>query len=132
MEEVMSRDLVPLERPVSGRFHPWVFALVGAFALMFVLAAWTFTANLYLGVVTWVFVVSVGIPAALGYARRSSGIRRSRAGYSDSRFSEWAEHDVDTLTGPLKGRFAAAEALLPIAAVGLGMVAFAIVVHLAR
>ena len=45
------------------------------------------------------------------------------------KFDQWAERDVDLQTGPVKGKYAAIETALPIAAVAFGMTAFALVLH---
>jgi hypothetical protein len=58
----MSDAPAPRDRPVASRFHPGIYKLLGCFALLFVLAAWTFTANLDLAVVTWVILTSASIP----------------------------------------------------------------------
>ena len=125
----MSDALAPRDRPVSGHFHPGVYKLLACFALLFVLEAWTFTANLDLAVVTWVFLTSMAIPVGLSAAGRW-GQRDRPDGEKADRFCEWAGHDVDTWTGPLKGRSEAIESVLPIAAVGVGMLAFTLVLHI--
>ena len=63
----------------------------------------------------------VGIPSLLALARRSHppGPSADRAEATGS-FDQWAERDVDLSTGPVKGKFAAIETALPIAAVAFG------------
>jgi len=120
------------DRPTSGRFHPNVYRLLAGLAAWFVLSAWLFAGgghtDLVLGVVTGLFVMSVGIPSMLARIRR---FHRPPSVERPERFEQWAERDVDLWTGPVKGKLAAIETLLPIAAVAFGMTAFALVLHFA-
>ncbi len=131
----MSNDLVPSERPVSPRFHPGVFKIVAGLAGLFVLAAWTFAGgghtDLLLVMVTYVFALSVLLPGALLLARRAHQGRRPDS-VGDLPLSEWAKRLVETSTGAVKGIEAAAELVLPIAAVATGMVCFATILHFVR
>ena len=52
--------------------------------------------------------------------RKSSG---------DASLREWMTRDFDTWQDRVKGRNAAVEVLLPMAAIAIGMTAFAIVLH---
>jgi hypothetical protein len=45
-------------------------------------------------------------------------------------FRDWSVGDFNTLTGPVKGANAAAEVLLPIAAVAVGMTMLGLVFHI--
>jgi hypothetical protein len=119
----------------SGRFHPYVYRILAGLAAWFVLSAWCFAGgghtDLALGAVTGLFAVSVGIPSLLALARRAHPPDPSaeRAEERTGDFEQWAERDVDLQTGPVKGRLAAIETALPIAAVAFGMTAFALVLH---
>jgi hypothetical protein len=79
-------------------------------------------------VVTGLFVIAVAIPALLWLTWR----RNADAARDDSHlsFRDWAVGDFDTLTGPVKGANAAAEVLLPIAAVAVGMTVLGLVFHI--
>jgi hypothetical protein len=129
----MSDQSTPPERPTSGRFHPYVYRMLAGLALWFVLSAWCFAGgghtDLVLVVVTGLFSVSVGIPSLLALARRFHPAHLSAE--RTEGFQQWAERDVDLWTGPVKGKLAATETLLPIAAVAFGMTAFALVLHFA-
>lgn len=57
-------------------------------------------------------------------------IRANRESHADS-FGNWVCRDVETSTGRVRGSLATVEVLLPIAAVALGMAAFAVVLHFA-
>ncbi len=131
----MSNDLVPQERPVSPRFHPGVFKIVACLLGLFVLAAWTFAGgghtDLLLVMVTYVFGLSVLLPGALLLARRAKQGRRPDA-VGELPLGEWARRLVETSTGAVKGSEAATELVLPIAAVAIGMVCFATVLHFVR
>ncbi|MBS0526236.1 MAG: hypothetical protein JSS04_21585 [Proteobacteria bacterium] len=122
------------DRPASGRFHPYVYRLLACLAAWFVISAWCFAGggrtDLALTAVTGLFALMVGLPSLLALARRfhppdPSGAREE----TTDRFEQWAERDVDLSTGPVKGKFAAIETALPIAAVAFGMTAFALVLH---
>ncbi|HZQ02158.1 MAG TPA: hypothetical protein VFB13_21610 [Reyranella sp.] len=131
----MSNDLVPQERPVSPRFHPGVFKIVACLLGLFVLAAWTFAGgghtDFLLVMVTYVFGLAVLLPGALLLARRSQRGRRPDA-MGDLPLPKWAKRPVETSTGTVKGSVAATELILPIAAVAIGMVCFATVLHIVR
>jgi hypothetical protein len=127
-------DRPPIDRPTSGRFHPYVYRILACLAAWFVISAWCFAGgghtDLTLVAVTGLFAMMVGIPSLLALARRSHppGPPATPEEATD-RFGQWAERDVDLSTGPVKGKFAAIETALPIAAVAFGMTAFALVLH---
>jgi hypothetical protein len=129
----MSSEHAPHGHSVSGAFHPLVYKVLAGLALWFVLSAWGFAGgghtDFVLGVVTLFFLVSVGLPGALALTRRSR--RAHSSAESEEVFDGWARREIDLFTGPAKGRLAAIEAALPIAAVAFGMTAFALVVHFA-
>ena len=83
-------------------------------------------------VVSGFFFVSMGLVTMLWLTRRRHprddlGDRECR---TDS-FGHWACRDVETSSGRVRGSLATIEVLLPIAAVAVGMMAFAVVVHFA-
>jgi hypothetical protein len=130
----MSDQMMPPNRPTSGRFHPYVYRILAGLAVWFVISAWFFAGaghtDLALTAVTGLFAMMVGIPSLLALARRShppdpSADRADRTGS----FDQWAERDVELSTGPVKGKLAAIESVLPIAAVAFAMTAFALVLH---
>src|SRR5579883_2388907 len=86
--------------------------------------------DLTLVAVTGLFAMMIGIPTLLALARRAhppgpAGTREETTG----KFDQWADREVDLQTGPVKGKYAAIETALPIAAVAFGMTAFALVLH---
>ncbi|MBI3196526.1 MAG: hypothetical protein HYZ40_03230 [Rhodospirillales bacterium] len=125
----------PVHR-MQGEFHPGVFKAVVVLAALYVLAAWGFAGrgitDMMLAVVSGFFLLSVGLVALLWQTRRRNPRTDlgDRVGQLDS-FGNWACRDVETSTGPVRGSTATIETLLPIAAVAVGMVALAIVVHFA-
>jgi hypothetical protein len=137
MEDAVSGESVPRDRPNSGAFHPLVYKLLAVLAVWFVLSAWAFAGGagtgLALGVVTFVFLISVGVPSLLALAQRSRPDARPDDDQPetkrDGEFGDWAAHEVELWSGPVKGRLAAIETVLPIAAVAFGMTAFALVLH---
>jgi hypothetical protein len=137
MEDAVSGEPVPRDRPNSGAFHPLVYKLLAVLAAWFVLSAWAFAGGqdtgLALVMVTFVFVISVGVPSLLALTRRSRRNARSDDDQpneeNEGEFGEWAGHEVDLWSGPVKGKLAAIETVLPIAAVAFGMTAFALVLH---
>lgn len=129
-------DHIPRLDPRATAFHPGVFKGAVLLGALYVLAAWGFAGHgvtdMLLVVVSGFFFVSMGLVTLLWLTRRRHprddlGDRECR---TDS-FGHWACRDVETSTGRVRGSLATIEVLLPIAAVALGMVAFAVVVHFA-
>ncbi len=133
-DQSLPSDRPRTDRPPSGRFHPHVYRILAGLAAWFVISAWGFAGgghtDLALTAVTGLFALMVGIPSLLALTRRHhptdpSADRADRTGS----FDQWADRDVDLQTGPVKGKYAAIETVLPIAAVAFGMTAFALVLH---
>jgi hypothetical protein len=127
-EGLMAKDLVPVRAPASAGLHPMIYAAIGL--LMCWLVLWAFLAFSDTGYTEFLLVVVAGfflmvatIPFAIWRMwRKYSGGRMEGEGLRD-----WAEHDFAIEPGRMKGKDAAIEALLPIAAVSFGMMAIAIV-----
>jgi hypothetical protein len=102
---------------------------------LFVLAAWGFAGggitDMVLAVVSYVVVVYAGLILVLWLTRRRHPRLDLGDGEKTASFGDWTSRHVETSTGPVRGSLAAIETLLPIAAVAVGMVAFAIVLHFA-
>lgn len=129
-------DRVPHLDPRSTAFHPGVFKGVVLLGALYVLAAWGFAGHgitdMLLVVVSGFFILSIGLVTLLWLTRR----RHPRDDWGDREhrtdsFGDWASRDVETSTGRVRGSLATIEVLLPVAAVALGMVAFAVVLHFA-
>jgi hypothetical protein len=82
--------------------------------------------GLTLGIITLFFLVIVGIPVLLWLTWR-----RNTPSDEQNRLNEplrdWLSHSFETWTGGTSGRDAAAQVLLPIAAVAFGMTIFGLV-----
>lgn len=132
-----SSDPAPRNDRISGAFHPLVFKLMAGLAAWFVLMSWTFAGggatDLALTFVTFIFLIGVGIPSLIGCIRRAHRNERPDDDESttgrDRIFGNWAGDEVELRTGPVKGKYAATEAILPIAAAAFSMTAFALVLH---
>jgi hypothetical protein len=120
-------------RPTA--FHPGVFKGIVVLAALYVLAAWAFAgggfSEMVLAVVSYVFLLAVALVSALWLTRRRHPRRDLGEGEGTDSFGSWTSREVDTSTGPVRGSLATIETLLPIAAVAVGMVAFAVVLHFA-
>jgi hypothetical protein len=84
---------------------------------------------LVLAVASIFIVIAVAIPVVLW--RISLRARPSRGRNESQRFVDWLAHDFEAWSGRQRGIDAAVEALLPIAAVAIGMSIFAVVLHFA-
>jgi hypothetical protein len=100
-----------------------------------VLSIWAlFGAGAYVGLImamiTLFFLVLVGIPLLIWLTWRRNTPPRERHDLGET-FGEWSAHAFHTWTGPLSGRAAAIQILLPIAAVSFGMTVFGLVYYFA-
>jgi len=110
-------------------------ALVGL-VLWLVLATWGFgydsQTDYLLAIVTGFLIIAVAIPATcalMAYSQGTSGAGEDSARRDTASFRQWAAEDFDTWQDRVKGRNAAVEVLLPMAAIAIGMTAFAVVLH---
>jgi len=125
----MSSD--PNSNSSTDRLPLAIYGLLAGAVLWMVIAAWGFAGPGYtsvaLTVVTGLLVVVIGILFALW--------RMARANDPDSErpqsFGEWSSGDFEIWQDRQKGRNAAAEIVLPLAAAAAGMTAFAIIFHYA-
>lgn len=121
---------------VVRNLHPVVYAALVGLTLWLVLAIWGFAndgqTDYLLAVVTGFLVIAVAIPSTLAlmvHRQRNSGDCKNTAERDTASFREWVAGDFDTWQDRVKGRDAAVEVLLPMAAIAIGMTAFAIVLH---
>lgn len=127
----MGQDLIDRARPPSD-LHPAIYAIIAGLVLLFVIAAFsTFgdsgDADYLVAVVALFFIVAMGLPYLLWRTWRShTGTRKA----ADESLREWSAAECDTWQCRLKGRDAAIQALLPIAAVAFGLTAIGIVLLL--
>jgi hypothetical protein len=120
-------------KTVVSVLHPAIYVTLVGLALWLVLAIWGFgydgQTDYLLAIVTGFLVIAVAIPSTLAlmvYRRSNSDEKKSSAKTS---VREWMAGDFDTWQDRVRGRNAAVEVLLPMAAIAIGMTAFAIVLH---
>lgn len=126
----MSRDPVPSQAPESRELHPLVYGSMIGFTLWLVVAAWAFFddgayTGFLLAVVTGFFLVFIGLPVALWRTWRKHSDEVGDLHHT--RFRDWARGECATWQCRLSGAEAAVQALLPIAALAMGMTAIGIV-----
>ncbi len=131
---------VPMKRDEPGTdFHPFIYKIAIGLVALFVVAAWAAfdrqgDTGENLVMVTFLLFVAVMIPLLmwLTWKRRQTPQPTLQGPIS---FRDWAKGSVDVWQSHVKGSDAAINALLPIAAVAIGMVllgvAFDIVRHFA-
>jgi hypothetical protein len=134
----MAKNASRSNRPRSDRLHPLIYKAIVGLALWTILAAWGFFGDrgytgLALAVVTGFFIVAMALPSLLWRTwrnnRRPALPTLGEAPDTIRPFRDWLFGDLETWQGRLKGWDAAVAILLPIAAVAIGMTAFAIVLH---
>jgi hypothetical protein len=119
-------------KSVVSVLHPAVYVALVGLTLWVVLAIWGFgydgQTDYLLAIVTGFLVIAVAIPSTLALMvhRQSNPDGKSSA---ETSFREWMAGDFDTWQDRVRGRNAAVEVLLPMAAIAIGMTAFAIVLH---
>ena len=123
------------KRPVTTALHRRVFLIVVGLAVWFVLSIWLFASttgevNYLLFIVSGFICVAVGLPFILSQVKRSDNTTAE----IDNRqtYRDWATSEFDTSQGRLGGHAAAAQILLPIAAVAIGMTIFGVALHVAE
>jgi len=140
----MDRFARPSKR-VTDCLPTRIYAIIAGLALWFVFSTWWFFGGagyieLALAVVTGLFVMALGIPFTLWQAgvkarKRDAAPETAEELPASEQPAEslgtWFEGRFDTWTGQQTSATAAAEILLPIAAVALGIMAMGIVFHLA-
>ena len=123
------------ERKHASRsdFHPYFVRALLGLALIFILGAWSFLAGtgyigLVAGIVTFFTLVVLAIPLDLWHVK--SQHEKSDGNISSGTFREWLSDDVEIWDDRMSGREAMITALLPIAAVAMSAVLFAIAFQL--
>jgi len=130
----MAKRVVRHNRAISNTLHPYIYAAMAGLLVVYVLSAWIFFHGQYddiaLAVVTGFFLMAAGIPFLIALTWRR---RHAEAEEPDNvSFSDWATGEFETSTGRRKGTDALVECLLPIAAVGLGLLAFGIIFYISE
>jgi hypothetical protein len=116
-------------RPRSSALHPLVFKLILALTALLVIASWAFVGAGY-GAFSFVVVAAFAV-ITVGLTLSLYRIWSHRPHGPAGKFHDWAHGEMEVWQGRLKASDAAIMTLLPIAAVAIGMVLFAIALHLA-
>ena len=121
---------------VERNLHSRVYVALVGLVVWLVLAIWGFgydgQTDYLLAIVTGFLIIAVAIPATLAlmaYSQGTSADGENSASRDTKPFRQWAAEDFDTWQDRVKGRNAAVEVLLPMAAIAIGMTAFAIILH---
>jgi hypothetical protein len=112
--------------------HPGIYLAIAGMALVFIACAGTFATHndsYYLIAIACGFIVAaIALPYQLWRVRRHGHDPRDTS-LSHRTLWGWLNADLDVWQERIKGRDAAAAILLPVAAVTIGMLAFAIILH---
>lgn len=124
----MGRDLVPVQPPRTA-FHPGFVRAILGLAFVFIIGAWTFLSGsgyigLVAGVVTFFTIMVLAIPYDLWRIKTEHDKRGAEL--APGSFREWLRSDVEIWDDRLSGREAMITALLPIGAVAVGALLFAL------
>lgn len=115
---------------VTDHLHPSLYLALAALALLYVISAWSFggmgETDYLLTVVTGLVSIAILLPTALWRIWRNHS---RETGEPQESFREWAASDFHIWQDHVSGIDAAVEILLPVAAVALGMLIFAIIIH---
>jgi hypothetical protein len=133
----MGKDVIPYRQPPSDHLHPMVYMTAIGLVLGFVVAAWLFfdrqlsferqnDSSLLLGMVSYLLLIAIALPLIMWRVWRSHRQRASAPDQATS-FRDWADGEFEVSGSRLKGRDAAIDALLPIAAVAFGLLAIGLV-----
>jgi hypothetical protein len=123
---------IAVERPCADRVHPLVYkAMIGLAAVMVVATAsfWLdapATRDVFM-IAAGFILLAVAIPLALARIARRSRDAAPFERAAGGSFRDWRRGDFRVWGSRVRGSDAAIEILLPLAAVALGMLAFAIV-----
>jgi hypothetical protein len=105
--------------------HPKIYHFLGAMAVLFILAAWTFFGHAQYGfvpvAVTLFILFGIGIIADIAHIWHDHHDPGEDPGEPTQSFPEWLASDVKIQPGTVSGKHAAVMAVLPIAAGGIGL-----------
>jgi hypothetical protein len=128
----MSKNAYRPTKPSTDRLHPGLYLILVFLGLWFVVSAWAFGGDGHtdylLVVASGLILIAIAIPATLWniWRHHPPGDREPPNGS----LREWAStREFRTWQDRVKGKNAAIEILLPIAAVAFGMSIFAIILH---
>ncbi|HEX5507900.1 MAG TPA: hypothetical protein VFX37_05290 [Pseudolabrys sp.] len=129
----MTNEPTQAHHRVAQGLHPLVYKGIAGLALWFVLSVWVLFDRgpymlLTIAAITGFFIIVVAIPFFIWLTWRKSTGARPLPGQQRT-FQNWTHGEFQTWTGPLSGREAATQIILPIAAVSLGITAFGLVLY---
>jgi hypothetical protein len=110
--------------PVNNELHPLVYKSLVGLTVWLVLSIWfLFGGGAYVGLIlamiTVFFVIATGIPILIWLTWRRRAVHPEHP--PEESFRSWVAEQFSSWTGSLPGGAAAAQILLPIAAVSIGM-----------
>jgi len=128
------------EQRVSDQLHPLIHLAAAGLLIWFVVAAWLlFGGSGYIDLALTIISVLVFMAIAIPLALLRASIRAPRsddgsngAAKTSESLGTWLQGQFATWTDQEKGSTAAAEILLPLAAVAFGITALGIVLELTR
>jgi hypothetical protein len=137
MEGTMSNTVQENRQQASERvvrdLHPAIYMALVGLTLWLGLAIWGFgydgQTDYLLAIVSGFLFIAVAIPSTLALMVHRQKNLDERKSSGEASFQEWMTGNFDTWQDRVKGRNAAVEVLLPMAAIAIGMTAFAIVLH---
>jgi hypothetical protein len=110
--------------------HPKVYHFLGAMAVLFILAAWTFFGGAQYGfvpvAVTLFIVFAIAIVADIAHIWHDHHDPSEDPGEPTESFPEWLASGVRLQRSTVSGKHAAMTAALPVAAGGIGMALLAV------
>jgi hypothetical protein len=116
----------------EGGLHPLIYRIAVGLAVILALGIYGFAGGTqkYNGLVLAAAILFVFATVGIASVLRHIGQRRQVRDGRPGRFRVWLGREVEVWQGHLKGSDAATTALLPLVAVSVGMVIFAIEVRL--
>jgi hypothetical protein len=120
-------------RPINDELHPLIYKAMVGLTLWLVLSIWFLfgrgaDVGLILAMITVFFVIVTGIPTLIWITWRRRAVHPDDA--PEESFRLWASQQFRAWTGRLSGGAAAAQILLPLAAVAFGMTIFGLVYNI--
>jgi len=121
---------------IARSLHPAVYIALVGLTLWLGLAIWGFgydgQTDYLLAIVSGFLFIAVAIPSVLALMVHRQKTSSERNSSGEASIQEWMAGNFDTWQDRVKGRNAAVEVLLPMAAIAIGMTAFAIVLHFTK
>ena len=124
--------------PTGSSLHPRVYTIVIGLAVWFVLAAWIFAgggvSDYLLFIVSGFICVCIALTLILASVTTVEKLPTGEPPDSEPKqqsLHDWTRECFGTWSGPLNGKQAMVQVLLPFAAAALGMTIFGIILHFA-